>query len=357
MAHWEYWPFGLVYFPIYPVWLWLAAKSRSLFFFGSSNPGIPNAGFLMESKQVIYNGFPEHLMPPTFLVEPGTSAQAVLREMQHRQIGFPIILKPDIGMRGQAVYKLTNTRQLTEAIGRISIPFVIQPFVPYPNEIGVFFVRTADQPAGFISGVVKKEFVAVTGDGQATIRQLLQQNRRYALQLPILEQLLGNQLNQVLPENKTEILVPFGNHARGALFLDVTRAFAPRISPVICNALSSVPDFCYGRLDIRYQSLEDLEENRHWTIIEANGAGSEPTHMYDPSHSLLFAWKEIIHHWHLLYLVSEQNRRAGYTTMSFKDGLAMYRSYQQYKALLASHHTFELPPNEAPILPDKNADA
>lgn len=40
LTHWEYWPFSVVYAPLYPYWLLLVLRSRSFFFFNTSNPGI-----------------------------------------------------------------------------------------------------------------------------------------------------------------------------------------------------------------------------------------------------------------------------------------------------------------------------
>jgi hypothetical protein len=62
-------------------------------------------------------------------------------------------------------------------------------------------------------------------------------------------------------------------------------------------------------LDIRYQSWDDLKQGENFSIIELNGAGSEPTHMYDPKHSIFFAWKEIIRHWNILARISRINHR------------------------------------------------
>jgi hypothetical protein len=341
LSHWEYWPFAAVYFPIYPVWLWFAARSRSLFFFGSANPGITNSGFLMESKQEIYDYFPKHLMPHTFRIHPGISTQEVLQLCLMAGIGFPVILKPDIGMQGIAVCKVEDEESLQRIVEKISIPFIVQPFVEFPNEIGVFYIKLPGQKEGIITGVVKKEFVAVAGDGEHTIRELLLASDRYRLQLPALEISMGEKLDRVLPSKVEEILVPFGNHARGALFLDVTEVFAPVIEQTITDAMSQVPDFHYGRLDIRYNSLEEMHHNKNWTIIELNGAGSEPTHMYDPSHSLLFAWKEIIRHWHYLFQVSIINRRLGRPGISFKQGLQMYSAHKAYQKLLKDNKSIQ----------------
>ena len=82
--------------------------------------------------------------------------------------------------------------------------------------------------------------------------------------------------------------------------------------------------FIYGRLDIRYQNRELLEQGKSFSVIEVNGAGSEPTHIYDPSHSIFFAWKEIVRHWRILYSISRANHRLGYRYLSIAEGIAMY---------------------------------
>jgi hypothetical protein len=85
-----------------------------------------------------------------------------------------------------------------------------------------------------------------------------------------------------------------------------------------------IPHFYYGRLDIRYQSRELLEREIAFSVIEVNGAGSEPTHIYDPRHSIFFAWKEIVRHWKILYSISRANHRLGHPYLSLSVGIAMY---------------------------------
>ncbi len=101
------------------------------------------------------------------------------------------------------------------------------------------------------------------------------------------------------------------------------------------NAIcGQIPEFYFGRLDIRYRSLELLEAGKDFSIIEVNGAGSEPTHMYDPRHSLFFAWKEIVRHWIILFKISRANRRRGYPYLSFSEGLRMFREDRQHSKQL-----------------------
>ncbi|NCU05850.1 MAG: hypothetical protein GXC73_17935 [Chitinophagaceae bacterium] len=56
--------------------------------------------------------------------------------------------------------------------------------------------------------------------------------------------------------------------------------------------------------------------------------------MYDPKHSLFFAWKEIIRHWFILFRISKQNHAKGHRYMTLKEAKAMFRSNNQHVAEL-----------------------
>ncbi|HEX4374165.1 MAG TPA: hypothetical protein VHZ50_12765, partial [Puia sp.] len=98
----------------------------------------------------------------------------------------------------------------------------------------------------------------------------------------------------------------------------------------------SVPEFYYGRLDIKYNSWEELCEGKNFSVIELNGAGSEPTHIYDPKHSLFFVWKEVVRHWHLLFKISKMNaEQKKIKFMSTSEGLQMFRENSKYLKLIS----------------------
>jgi hypothetical protein len=184
---------------------------------------------------------------------------------------------------------------------------------------------------GKITGIVQKEFLKVTGDGISTILELLQKNSRYILQIPVLKKVLGNEMYKVIDKGVIQILVPYGNHARGCLFLDVTHLASLKLEAIINKICSNIEGFYYGRMDIKYESWEDFEEGKNFSIIELNGAGSEPTHIYDPKHSLFFAWKEIITHWKLLWLISTKSKALhNLKYMSIKEGMQMFAERKGY---------------------------
>ena len=148
---------------------------------------------------------------------------------------------------------------------------------------------------------MKKEFLTATGDGKHTIRGVDEEGAALILQLKALEEIHGESLNEVLPTGEKRVLVPYGNHARGACFWMTRISIDEQLTETIDRICKTIKGFYFGRLDIRYNDWQELKEGKNLMIIEVNGAGSEPTHIYDPGHSLFFAWKEIIRHWKILY--------------------------------------------------------
>lgn len=327
--HWEYWPFAVLYAPMYPYWFWLCLKARAFFFINAANPSIRNGGFLMESKKEIYDLLPKGTYPETLFFAAGTEANIVLNNVKNVGIAYPAIAKPDIGMRGMSVKKIENDQELLEYAKNSKVDFLVQAYISYEDELGIFYCRIPGEEKGRITGIVGKELLAVTGDGCSTVEQLLQQNTRFILQLPALRKTIPTELSVVLPKGERKILVPYGNHARGAKFLDVSYLADEQLSETIDQLAKKINGFYYGRMDVRYDTIETLREGKNFSIIELNGSGSEPTHIYDPSHSVFFAWKEIIRHWNIMYRISKINHKNGVPYMTRSEGLAMLKANRQ----------------------------
>ena len=335
LFHWEYWPFHVVYAPVYFYWFWLCLKARSFFFFNTSNPSIVNGGFLMESKKAIYDIIPDVYYPATLFFRVGTTSCDVLDRIRQRQLRFPLVGKPDIGMQGLSVKKLETEKDLIEYSLGSKVDFLIQEFVPFKNEVGIFYYRYPNEMNGRISGIVSKEFVSVTGDGVLTITELLKKDKRYVLQLQVLKKTYGVTLNRILPVGEEFVLVPYGNHIRGAKFVDASHLIDQQLTNSIDAVCRQVRGFYYGRMDIRYNTWEELREGKSFSIIELNGAGSEPTHIYDPKHSIFFAWKEIVRHLNILWKISTMNhRQLKRPYMKIRVGLQMLRDNKKYIKLI-----------------------
>lgn len=329
--HWEYWPSRLIYGPLYLYWLWLSIKARSLFFFSAANPGIDYAGFAQERKSDIYKLIPERYYPRTRFCASGTQPELLLHQLEKDRMAFPLIAKPDMGERGVQVKLLQTRDDLWQYCAVSKVDFIVQEYIDHALEAGIFYYRIPGEESGHISGIVGKTFLAVTGDGRSSIAALLEKEDRSLLQLSALCATHGAALGTVMPRGERRVIMPYGNHSRGALFADLSHHATAELTAVVDAVCKQIPGFYYGRLDIRFKSWEELAQGKSFSIIELNGAGSEPTHIYDPGHSLFFAWKEIARHWKLLYEISRLNaRRQGLTLMSTLDGIRMLQDHARY---------------------------
>ncbi|MDQ5929900.1 MAG: hypothetical protein QG594_1681 [Bacteroidota bacterium] len=307
------------------LWIYYAIKARSLFFFNASNPTVKNGGFIMESKKVIYNLIPQHYYPKTELIIEGTSLDEIQKIIKNSAIQFPFIAKPDIGLRGSAVKKINNIEELAAYNSKADFNYLVQNLIPFANEVGIFYVRYPDEKLGRITGIVSKEFMIVTGDGVSTTEELIMKNPRYELQLKALRLEYGKKLLNILPKGENLNLVPYGNHARGAKFIDGSHWITTKLAETINEMCLQIPGFYYGRLDVMYNSWEELELGNNFSVVELNGAASEPTHIYDPKHSIFFAWKELARHITYMYEISVQNHKKGSPYLTHKKGMKEYR--------------------------------
>ena len=325
LRHWEYWPFQIVYIPIYFLWAFYALKARTIFFFNACNPTMKNGGFVMDSKIEIYDLIPQKYYPITKFVKEKIPFSEVKAILETSKINFPFIVKPDIGLRGSAVKKVINLEELKAYHSKANFDYLLQDLIPYENEVGIFYVRFPHEKHGKITGIVAKEFLTVEGDGNSTIEELLKVNPRYELQLKALEKEYGSQLKNSLAKGEKRNLVPYGNHARGAKFLDYSNLISPELTKVIDEMCLQIPEFYFGRMDLMYNNWVELEHGKNFSIVELNGAASEPTHIYDPKHSLFFAWKELARHISYMFHISVANHKRGFPYLSHKVGMEQYR--------------------------------
>ena len=309
VKNWEYWPVYIIYMPTFFYWLWLMVKFKSFSFYKYSNPGIKNGGLHGDSKMEIYKLLPKGTFPKTHLITKNET-QNIEEVILHNQFQFPLIVKPDNGLRGKGVKIVHNVNELIQYADASAVDFLIQERITYPNEIGLFYYRMPNLENGKISGITLKKFLTITGNGFETIEQLLQKKYRFKMQIKYLKPYVD--LSQVLPSEKEICLVPFGNHCRGTQFLDGKKYITPKLENTMNKLLNKIDGFYFGRLDIRYNTLEELESGINFSIIELNGVKSEPTHIYDPANSFWQGQKEIFRHQMIMMDVVNKSYKLSY---------------------------------------------
>lgn len=279
----------------------------------------------MESKKAIYDLIPQQYYPKTELINEGTTIEEIIKKIEKSEIKYPLIAKPDIGLRGSAVKKIDTIEDLKAYSQKANFDYLIQDLIPYKKEIGLFYVRYPHEKLGRISGIVAKEFLIITGDGFSTTEELIKKNPRHELQLKVLKHEYGNALLEILEKGEKLNLVPYGNHARGAKFIDGSHWINPKLTAIINEMCLQIPHFYFGRLDLMYNSWDELLKGEKFSLVELNGAASEPTHIYDPRHSLCFAWKELARHITYMYEISVINHQNGIPYLTYKEGINEYR--------------------------------
>jgi hypothetical protein len=326
LRQWEYWPFWIVHAPVFAYWLWLSLKARSLFFFSASNPGILLGGMFGESKFEVHEKLPPGCSPNTILIRHPATRDRVLQDIRENGFQFPVIFKPDLGERGWMVKRINDPTDVEGYLGRVKVNFLIQEFVDLPLEFGVFYVRYPEEPTGRVISIVGKEMLFVTGDGISTLQDLILANDRAKLQWETLRYTYRQRLEEVLANGQRLELVSIGNHCLGTKFLNSNHLISEKLSASFDRISRQVEGFYFGRYDLRAASLEDLE-NGKVQIMELNGCGAEPAHIYEPGFSLWEAMKVMFQHWKDIYRISTANHKQGVAFVSFREGKALYKRF------------------------------
>lgn len=325
--NYEYWSWWVFYLPMVPYWLLQTIRAKSLTYFTAVNPGIEGGGFYGEHKSEILKNIAPEYLPVTLFVSENVSFEKVLSQLTDKNLKFPVIAKPNVGERGTSVVKIMSETALKEYHEDMKADYLIQEFIDYPIELGVLFSRLPSEKKGRVSSVTIKEFLTVTGDGQLSIEELIQNNTRARFQLNTLQKRMGKSIKEVLPANEKRLLEPIGNHCRGTKFVNANHLINTRLHEVFSQIAEGFEGFYYGRFDMKVASIEDLYAGRNIRIMELNGVSSDPGHIYDPTYYLWQAYKDLGWHWKRVAEISIENQKRGVTPLPIKELLQVIRKH------------------------------
>lgn len=324
MIHWEYWPMWTIYLPLSPLYAMMSICNGGIGFFTRVNPCFPQGGMGLMDKEEMYKLIDPKWYPKTIYISHDQSISDLTSSMEKMGIQFPILIKPAMGCRGRGVTVVRNIEQLSELLDNISDKYLIQDLVDFPNEIGVFYVKFPGDPKGFVSGIVAKKGVEIQGNGVSTIRELLTENPRYERHVSALEGDSEVDFNMVLKNKERCLLSSIGNHARGATFIDQSNWISTEFESVMNELVNKIVGFYYGRIDIKYNTLAELLNLEKLSIMEINGANSEPAHVYDPKHSYLFGLFTFVKHWWWMNKIAWINRKVC-SRLSFRESIQLLK--------------------------------
>jgi membrane protein DedA with SNARE-associated domain len=319
-TRWEFWPPWLSYIPIVPYILLLGIKHRSLTLFTATNPGIPSGGFVGESKSAILANLP--LVPAWTIAD---SAAAVYDFMDSNGLSYPVVLKPDVGERGNGVAIARGAREIADYFADTSRKTILQKYVP-GMEFGIFYYRYPGEPQGRIFSITEKRFPAVIGDGSSTIAELVLRDERAVCLADLYLGRLKRSAADVPAAGEQVPLAELGSHCRGAIFLNGAGLETAALRSAVDLIARKFPGFHFGRFDARAESIEELQCGR-FQVLELNGVSAEATHIYDPSVSLLEAYRVLFRQWRIAFEIGAENRNLGHQPMLMRDFVALLRNH------------------------------
>ena len=171
------------------------------------------------------------------------------------------------------------------------------------------------------------------GDGEHSVSDLLRNSPRAVITADLSSEFLQAEGSRVPAKGERVLVEPIGNHCRGTKFLNDEHEIDDDLHKAFNKLADEIPDFYFGRFDLKCQSFEGLKNLRDFKILELNGAGSEPGHIYHPGYSLLRAYRDIFWHLGVLADISAQNHKAGVPYWSFKRGYKKWSDHRAYNRL------------------------
>lgn len=326
ISYFEFWPVWFFYAPVVVYWLVLAIRYRSMGLPMLANPAIKLGGMVGESKSGILDAAGPHarsyILPYLLLDVDQRSfeeqALTALARAGEKGIAPPMVVKPDKGCRGAGVEVIQSVEELASWLGRFppDRQYILQQMAPYQAEAGIFYVRMPDEKRGRIISITLKYVPYVVGDGQKTLKTLIEEEPRAGkisrLYLPRLQ----GQLDSIPAAGEAVALAFTGSHCRGSIFRNGNVHNTEALETKIDEILRDFPDFHYGRLDIKFADMTSLREGKEFVIIEVNGASSEATHIWDSRGTLSEVFNTLFKQYKTLFKIGNIIRERGHVPPS-----------------------------------------
>lgn len=311
-------PKWLICVPLAVQWLWLGLRYRSLTLPSAANPSITSGGLVGEGKLEYFRGMGPLALAATArhcgVTNDGTQTAAALdARLQASGLDFPLIAKPDLGLCGYGVRRVDDMAQLQDYLSRFprGEVVVLQEYLPQDGEAGIFYARDPATGRGDIIGLALRTFPHVIGDGVQTVAQLVAADPRAGRLAASARHECNFDASAVPAAGEVARLATIGSTRVGGLYRDGAACSTPELVAAIDAIARDMPDFHFGRFDVRFDSLARLREGRGLRIMEVNGAGSEAIEAWDPGTGLLEGFRMIFRKQRIAFAIGDARRREG----------------------------------------------
>ncbi len=278
----------------------------------------------------MYRQLPPGSYPESIFISHTSTFAEVQKLTAAGNFKFPFAVKPDVGMMGFMFRKIENAEQFEKYHTAMDVDYIVQHYVDYPLEVSVFYYRYPDNVSGHITGFLKKEFLQVTGDGFSTLLELIMRYPRVRFRLEEMKLKHEKRLTDIIPRDEVYCLSYALNLSRGGKLVSLAHEKDSSLLRVFDELSHYTKHFYYGRYDIKCLSIEDLKKGHNFSILEFNGSGAEPHHIYGDGNTLLQAYRIVLHHWNVLYKISKLNHDHGRKYWPFGKGFQFLAAAIRY---------------------------
>jgi hypothetical protein len=298
-----------------------------------ANPSLPYGGLSIASKTKILERFKDC---GQFLRQQLIARNMSLDDRKALALSFletdtfPIIAKPDRGVVGIGVRKIDSEKDLDDILNIMPSDYMLQQYCDYPLEYGIFFCKFPGAARGTVVSLTEKIAPFVCGDGRRSVRQLVQINPDFNYNKDALISHARN-LEYIPSKDERYQVIIQGSHTYGSIFKDRNGRINKPLESWLNELCAVDNEFYFGRFDMKVKDKDALNTGSGVKIIELNGCWSEPIHIYDDRHSVLFAFKELFHSYGRAYHIAMLNKKRLQMKASLKELLAAYRAYLQEK--------------------------
>ena len=332
--HHEFWPPRIFEIPYYVYLLWQCCRQRiSIRTLAKANYALDHGEIGIGSKYATQMAFDQSYFLPTTIIKKELSQQEKMTAIRTfaNSHGYPVILKSDVGCVGKGIRKVNDADQLVDVIPLLVGDYIVQQFTSYSYECGIFYIRQQGQ--GKITGINRKHFPFVVGDGKQSIAKLAQQHERFSDHWQSFLQYIDT---TVVPANGKRVNLSFiGSHTLGCKFTDDSHLLTPALEQALLSFFDKQAGFNFGRVDVKAESEEALQQG-NFVIIEVNGIASLPTHMFDPSFSVFKAYRIFLKHAQYLASIAKENEAKSMDLLSYRE---VIKRVKENQSLLNQAHT------------------
>ena len=316
LKKWEFLPSYLLHFPTVFIYLFFSAKSRSFLFFTNVSSDYQSSDIENSSKYKVYQRLRPQYYPKTLLIRKDEAKQRTAEEIKSiLGIDFPFILKPNIGKRGLGAVLVSDPTELSAYFKEVQYDILVHEYIDAKHECGIFYIKYPHEEKAAITSIGLKKLPAITGDGHSNLESLLEKyDVQEHLRIKLSERFDLN--NKILGDGEELVIEPIGSHNRGAQIYSANHLIDENLLSAIEDSIEGL-DLYYGRLDIKFESWEELLSG-HFKIIEVNTITSEPLSIYDARIPISKKYQIIYRHIKSMYEISSVLRNMGRPILNAK---------------------------------------